>query len=228
MGIGREKDLHSDPYWGIQYFFSVDKLMVDYLNSKDNMPKAFFLAPGVVEDECYIGDYDANLAHDIIFVGSRGYHPEWQYRPQLIEWLESTYGNRFAQYGGGGKGTIRGKKLNDLYHSSKIVIGDTLCKNFDYPYYLSDRIFETTGRGGFIIHPYIKGIEEHFKIPEEIVTYQFGNFGQLKETIDYYLQQDNERQEIQQKGFERTKKTNTYTQRLSKLIETIQNEQAKN
>lgn len=233
LGIQREKDLSTDPYWNIEYFFSVDKLMVDYLNERSEMPEAFFLPAGVFEDECYLGEFKEDLKCDVLFVGSRGYHPEWPYRKQLIEWLEKEYGNRFKQYGGGGLGTIRGKDLNDLYASAKVVVGDTLCKGFNYPYYLSDRIFETTGRGGFIIHPYIKGLEDLFvlNLPHtkkedlekgvELITYDFNNFSGLKDSIDFFIEMNETREAIRLRGFERTKKEHTYTNRLSYVIDTI-------
>jgi len=111
--------------------------------------------------------------------------------------------------------------LNQLYSDTKIVIGDTLCIGFDYPYYLSDRIFETTGRGGFIIHPYIKGIEDLFEIGKEIVTYQFGDFDDLFKKIDYYLKHDKEREAIRKAGFERTKRDHTYRQRWEQIIKEV-------
>jgi Glycosyl transferases group 1 len=227
LGIQREKDLETDPYWKIDYFFSVDQLMVDLLNSKPEMPKAFFLPAGVFGPECYLGEKKEQYAHDVIFVGSRGYHPEWPYRAELITWLEATYGSRFAQYGGGGRGTIRGEELNNLYASAKVVVGDTLCKGFLYPEYLSDRIFETTGRGGFLIHPFISGMERHFCLvgdSKEVVPYEFNNFENLKYSIDYYIQNNDEREAIRLRGHERTKKDHTYTSRLKYLIETIENE----
>jgi len=237
MGIAREKDLQTDPYWDIDYFFSVDKLMVDFLNSREDMPKAFYLPAGVFEDECYIAPRE-EWRHDIVFVGSKRYHPEWKYRTELINWLEATYGNKFALYGRDGRGIIRGHELNQLYSSSKIVIGDTLCKNFNYPYYLSDRIFETMGRGGFIIHPYIEGLETLYNTQEytsskrhetntdnaHLITYPFNNFDYLKYLIDYYLDNDKEREAIRKRGYEYTKKHHTYTNRLNYLLETIQNE----
>lgn len=238
MGIERQKDLENDSYWKwMDYFFSVDMKMVDYLNSRPDMPKAFFLPAGVFEEECYIGEYREEYAHDVVFVGSRGYHQEWPYREKLINWLEKTYGNRFAQYGGGGKGTIRGKNLNDLYASAKVVVGDTLCKGFDYPYYLSDRIFETTGRGGFLIHPYIEGLEELFvtqhHVPDtlgytceraEVITYPFNDFGYLRYLIDYFLTHGEDRRFVQDRGHKRSKKDHTYTQRLTKLLKIVNKE----
>ena len=85
-------------------------------------------------------------------------------------------------------GVIRGKELNDLYATAKVVVGDTLCKGFNYPYYFSDRLFETTGRGGFLIHPYIKGLEDYFEVkvgtnPSTVCT--IDSNGDLDITGDY-------------------------------------------
>lgn len=221
LGLEREKDIDTDPYWHIQYFFTVDKLMADFLNAREDMPKAYFLPAGVFEDECYLAKPDREkYPHDVIFVGSRNYHPEWQYRGKLIECLEKNYKERFAQYGGGGLGTVRGHELNTLYASAKIVIGDTLCKGFDYPYYLSDRIFETIGRGGFLIHPYIEGLNDLFA-ESELVTYEFNHFEQLREKIDYFLENETEREKIKKAGHERVKKEHTYTQRLQYILDTV-------
>lgn len=237
MGIERQRDLETDPYWKLDYFFSVDKLMVDYLNSRPDMPKAFYMPAGVFGQECFIGEKKSEYAFDVIFVGSKRYHPEWQYRTELVEWLENTYEDRFGLFGREGinKGQIRGHELNSLYASAKIVVGDTLCKGFDYPYYLSDRIFETTGRGGFIIHPYIKGLEDLFELPKlegnhldtskaEIVTYPFGNFEYLKYLIDYFLENEEEREAIRMRGHEKSKVYHTYANRLNYMLEVIQNE----
>jgi hypothetical protein len=239
LGIEREKDLENDPYWNIDYFFSVDRLMVDYLNERENMPQAFFLPAGVFKDETFMLPSVNQFKHDIVFTGSRNYHREWPYRSQLISWLENTYGDRFKHYDHSHIPKMRGARLNELYGQTKVVIGDTLCKNFDYPWYLSDRLFEVTGRGGFMIHPYIEGIEtmfntqnytfndlnvEHHPVDThkaEIITYPFGDFEKLKYLIDYYVQNDEEREAIRFRGHHRTKADHTYTNRLTEILNTI-------
>jgi len=241
LGIERQKDLDIDPVWKVDYFFTVDKLMADFLNNTENMPNGFFVPAGVFEEECYIGKEKTEFLYDVIFVGTKNYHKEWPHRPRLIHFLEQTYGARFAHYGNDGieKKQIRGERLNDLYHSAKIVIGDTLCKNFDYPDYFSDRIFETSGRGGFIIHPYIEGIDKMFELPKlltldghlldtaktELITFPFEDFVYLKYVIDYYLKNEEEREAIRQRGFLRTKAEHTYTERLQYILNIIENEQ---
>lgn len=221
LGLQRERDLKNDPYWNIEYFFTVDKLMADYLNN-ETTTKGHFLPPGVPESECFIGTPNLKkYPHEIIFTGSKNYHPEHKYRGQLIDWLHRTYGDRFAHYGGGGKETIRGKELNNLYASAKIVVGDTLCKNFTYPHYVSDRFFEVPGRGGFMIFPYITGTEEWLEPNEEVVFYEFGDFSDLKNKIDHYLNDHKNREEIRLKGFERCKAEHTYRHRIEHIFKTI-------
>ena len=222
LGLKRERDLHNDPFYKtIGHFFATDKLMADWFNENTEV-KGHYLPAGVYDKEVYIADELSDQANDVIFVGSKGYHPEWRYRPTLVNWLRDTYKDGFTHVGGDGDtGTVRGHDLNKIYANSKVAVGDTLCINFDYPYYFSDRLFESTGRGGFTIFPYIKGIEDNFVIDKEIVTYEFGNFGQLREKIDYYLEHDDEREKIRKAGHERTKRDHTYLQRWSTILEGV-------
>ena len=220
MGLDRQKDLLTDPYWNIEYFFTVDKLMAEWLNETTAI-KAHYLPPGVYEGECFLGTPNREkYPHDIIFTGAFGYHHEWPYRRVLIDWLRNNYKGNFGHYGNGGMAPVRGPELNNLYASAKIVIGDTLCKNFNYPHYFSDRLTETVGRGGFTIFPMIEGLEEMFK-PDELAVYQFNDFGMLKASIEFYLDSDDLRREIRLAGYNRVKRDHTYTNRLQTIISTI-------
>ena len=161
FGLKRQKDLEQDSFYKtIGHFFATDKLMTDWFNQNTNV-KGHFIPAGVYDKECYLHkNYDTNnFTQDVIFVGSKGYHPEWQYRPKLIDFLKETYGTKFTHVGGDGDtGTVRGHELNKTYAQSKIAVGDSLNIDFNYPYYSSDRLFESTGRGGFTIYPRIKEI----------------------------------------------------------------------
>jgi len=66
---------------------------------------------------------------------------------------------------------VRGEALNQIYANAKIVVGDTLNLDFKYPWYSSDRLFEVTGRGGFMIYPDIEGLDTFFERDKEIVFY---------------------------------------------------------
>jgi hypothetical protein len=158
--------------------------------------------------------------NDVIFVGSRGYHPEWQWRPQLIDWLHATYGNRFRHFGGDGERIVRGHELNQLYANTKVVVGDSLVLNFDYPDYWSDRVYETIGRGGFLLMPEIKGLDTEFT-KEELATFKFGDFDDLKSKIDFYLENDMYRNVMRQRGFNQVKHNYTYTHRWQTIFKEL-------
>lgn len=219
FGIDRQKDLERDPFYNlIDWFFATDKLMCEWFNENTDV-KGYYLQAGVYDKECYMAE--AVYDHDVIFVGSRGYHPEWQYRPQLIDWLKQAYGGRFSHYGGDGKGVVRGDELNMLYARSKVVVGDSLCLNFSYPHYWSDRVYETMGRGGFLIMPRIEGLEDFFTDRQHLALYDFGNFEELRITIDYYLETPHERERIRQAGHEEVKNKHTYKHRWAEILRVV-------
>lgn len=218
-GLARERDMETDPYWRVLTdFFTCDKLMADHLTENTTV-RGHYLPPGVFGPECYLST--PTDPFDVVFVGSYGYHPEWPYRAKLIDWLRETYGDRFRHYGGGGLPTVRGDALNQVYANARVAIGDTLCLNYDYPYYWSDRLFETSGRGGFQIFPRITGITDCLVEDKEVVLYNYGDFAELKQKIDYYLNHEAEREAIRLAGHERTKAEHTYAHRWQTILETL-------
>jgi hypothetical protein len=223
FGLDRQNDLKHDSFYRtIGHFFTVDKLMADWFDHNTAV-KGHFMPAGVYDKECYIHpDYDTqNFEYDVIFVGSRRYHHEHKYRPELIDFLRKTYGKRFLHVGGDGDtGTIRGDALNRIYAKSKIAVGDSLNIGFEYPYYTSDRLFESTGRGGFTIYPEIKGLDEYF-MPDEVVFYKHGNFNDLRDKIDQYLENSLVRERIRVNGHNRTKKEHTYVHRWTAILEEL-------
>lgn len=221
FGLARERDVRSGPYWELDHFFTVDKKMADWLNTHSPV-KGHFLPAAVFDQECYISTDPSPYANDVIFVGSRRYHPEWLWRPQLVDWLRATYGPRFTHVGGDGDtGTLRGDDLNRVYANSKVAVGDTLCLGFDYPWYASDRLFEAPGRGGFQIFPHIHGLDNWFTDGETITFFPFGDFDKLKDTIDFYLDNDAERETIRRQAHEHVKAHHTYRNRWETILGTL-------
>lgn len=231
LGLQRQSDLNKDSvYRSIGHFFTVDPHMAEWFNQNTQV-QGHYLPAGVFADECKMYErvlFDVEghkiapyMMNEVVFVGSKGYHPEWRYRPELINWLAAMYGDRFRHYGGDGLGVMRGERLNQLYANTKVVVGDSLSINFNYAGYWSDRIYETTGRGGFIIHPEIEGLETQFKYGKEIVTYKFNDWQGLKEKIDYYIEHDDERENIRKAGHERTKNNYTYAKRWEYIINEV-------
>lgn len=220
FGLKRQKDLEADEFYKhIGHFFTVDKLMADWFN-ENTAVKGHYLPAGVFGEECYEAD-SAGYKHDVIFVGSKGYHPEWPWRPQLIDWLKETYGDSFVHVGGDGEiPTTRGAALNQLYADTKVVVGDSLVRGFDYPGYWSDRIYETLGRGGFLLMPKIQGLEKEFS-SEELATFRFGDFDDLKSKIDFYLHNERYRFAMRQRGFNKVKNNYTYKHRWATILQEL-------
>lgn len=219
MGLERQKDMKTGPYWNlIDHFFTVDKAMAEYLNYYTPI-QGHYLPAAVSHRECYAVDAPRDL--DVVFVGSHNYHPEWGYRQELIGNLREHYGDRFHLFPGEGP-AVRGRDLNLLYARTKVVVGDTLCIGYDYPYYWSDRIYETTGRGGFLIHPKIVGLETQFADGLHLRFYDYGNFDQLFLLIDHYLKHDKEREAIRADGHSQTHAYHTYLQRWQTILKTLE------
>jgi hypothetical protein len=216
LGLSRQRDLRTKPvYKYIDHFFTVDGKMADWFNKKTTV-KGHYLPAGVYDKECTYTP--SKLKEEVIFVGSKKYHAEWPYRTKLINFLSNTYGTKFNLYGKEGLGIVRGQELNNLYASTKVVVGDTLCPDFTYPDYWSDRIYETLGRGGFLIHPYIPGIEKEFEDKKHVVFYEYNNLNQLKQLIDYYLEHEKEREEIRRSGHDMVKNNYTYKNRWQTIL----------
>lgn len=147
----------------------------------------------------------------ITFFGTYSY-PE---RIKLIDSLRHVYGEKFRHYGrGGNMREIRGEALNDAIASTVIVVGDSMpSKN-----YWSNRIYEMLGRGAFLLHPYVEGLETEFVDGMHYVSYKFGDFEDLEKKIDYYLSHPDEREKIKTAGHELVKSKYTYTDRCRQLI----------
>jgi len=171
------------------------------------------LRQGIHEPQAVFGK--AYPAPEIAFIGSVVYSD----RQRLLKFLEHTYKGNFKHYGVGSntKEEVRGLELNNLLASTKIVVGDSQPS----PHYWSNRLYEITGRGGFLLHPKVEGLEKEFEYGKEIGVYEWGNTDDLKKQIDYYMEHPEEREAIRLAGHERTKKNYTYTKRVAEMLKEI-------
>lgn len=214
--ISREQSVESDAFWRTDFVFQPDGDNNERF--KQMGINAYWLPPAVFEDGCYL--LDRPKVHDVVFVGSwQDYHGEWTWRRQLISWLFNMYGSRFEVFPKGEP--VRENALNELYASTKIVIGDSIMADHNKTY-TTDRIFETTGRGGFIIYPNIEWVAKQFD--GQLATYEVGDFTQLHNKIEFFLENESEREQMRKACFEITKNNHTYKQRFEKILEIIQND----
>ena len=214
--LERAKDVGIEATWYTEFLFMADfSPEAQELYKQIPNAKIYYLKPAVVERDCYQAAPDPALfPHEIVFVGSKGYHPEYPFRKQLVDFLQATYEDRFGHYGNDGLGVMRGESLNILMATAKIVVGDSCFGG--RPNYVSDRYYETRGRGGFLLHPYVDGVDHN-----GIGTYTAGNLDALKKQIDEWLGADEEREFFREKGFNWVKANETYTQRAEEMLKMI-------
>ena len=219
-GLGRERELTGGhPYLsGVQDFFTVDPGMADWFNQHTQV-RGHYLTAAVAHRECWIAPAPKRDL-DVVFVGSHRYHPEWSYRNHLLLRLTERYGERFHVIPGA-RGQVRGSALNRLYGRTKVVVGDTLCPGFDYPGYWSDRVYETLGRGGFLVHPRVAGMEQQFTDGTHLSYYDYNDFTGLFERIDHYLTHDSERETIRAHGHAEVHANHTYLQRWQTILDRV-------
>jgi hypothetical protein len=151
----------------------------------------------------------------IIFVGSDRSNLQ---RTELLKWLRRTYPDDFAVYGE--RDGVRHEKLDKVIGGAKIVMGDSVIS----PHYWSNRIYETIGRAGFMLHPKTEGLDDEFRYYKHFVPYTAGDWKGLKEKIDHYLTHDKERDAIRMAGYEHCHKEHTYTHRVKKMLEILRHE----
>ena len=147
--------------------------------------------PQFTNPQKFYYEYDENAAHDILFVGRPGYErisAKWA--------IESGFD--VALYGEGWEGKapkelikgiyIDNKKLHKYYASAKIVLNDTRQDMKKYGF-ISNRIFDATASGAFVISDYMPEIEKFYgdSIP------MFKTKEDLKKLLDYYLSHPEER-----------------------------------
>lgn len=216
LGISSPAD---DPFWKTEFCFTVDGDPDSARWFASQGIQHYWMRAGVYHAECY--RVAVPEKYPVLFVGSHGYHPEWPYRGQLIDFLAGTYGNQFTLLPGNGNPAVRNHALNEAYGASRVVVGDSLVPGFTHRKYWSDRVYETLGRGGMLVHPWIEGMEDEFTDCEHLVFYEFGRFDDLKARVDYYLQADEEREAIRAAGHELVRRRCTYLQRMEAILEVV-------
>lgn len=216
-----------DPLFTMQHMFSTDggnheRFLADGVNHH-------YMPPAVDrhEIEAMPGRQRPGWAYDVVFTGSGGhvYHREYPARGELLDHLASTYGPRFARFGhGGDHPVVRMQDLNDLYASAAIVIGDSCFANEKgsprSSFFYSDRIPEVVGRGGFLLHPYVPGVREHYS-GSELAVYAPHDWDDLDTQIGSFLANPDEREGYVERGRARVLREHTYTHRAAEILRVV-------
>lgn len=221
FGLSREHEVRSEP------FFAADVVV-----TADGGHQAEFQAAGVTHwwaPPAVLGlevmrTRDAfvdPMVPDVVFVGSwQRYHEQWPWRRQLVRQLTRTYGRKFGAYPRVRGQAVRGEALSSLYRSAQVVVGDS-CLAGSPSRYWSDRIPETVGRGGFLIHPYVDGIEDHYTDGEHLVLVEPGNWSEMDRAVRHWLARPDERRRIAAAGQAHVLEHHTYERRMEWLLDEL-------
>lgn len=214
VGLNRESDIHRSPFFRVDFLFTADGGHDDFW--RDHGINHHWSPPAILSNETALGTWRPDLAADVGFVGNlRRYgHPEWgPYRYSLFKFLTRIYGSRFKLWEGG----MRGRDLADLYASVKVLVGDS-CLAGGVTRYWSDRVPETLGRGGYLIHPKVEGLAAQFPM---LPQYRLGDFEDLRQKIDLALANPDEVQELTDRAHLWTMEYHTYEHRLARLLSIV-------
>ena len=149
--------------------------------------------PQFTDPKKFFYEYDKNAAYDILFVGRPGYE-----RISALWAMENGFDVALFGEGWEGKapaemvkGTyIDNKELHKYYASAKIVLNDTRA-DMKQAGFISNRVFDVTASGGFLISDYMPEIKEFYgdSIP------MFNSKEELKQLLEHYLAHPEERKE---------------------------------
>ncbi len=184
----------------------------DWVENTGHRGKLVWLMQGMDERVAGFGVRKPEPYPPILFAGMVNHG---QSRAQHIAELQARYGDKFGILGGGGpRGRIHGRALADVFASTKIVIAP------DGPQsdrYWSNRIYNTLGLGGFLLHPYTKGLYDQYE--HYLVMYETRDH--LHWLIQQYLKEDEQREKMRLFGFNHTMAANTYRHRCEELIRVV-------
>lgn len=184
------------------------------------------ILPNALRDEPWLLELVERVVNGdylVGFAGSDGYHPEWPHRPQLVAWLRETYGDRFVHIGGSSTPRVTHLALNRIFASVPVWVGDSCLTRPDFPYW-SDRVPETWGRGGFLIHPGVDALNEHYGGPDFPTPgwdWVVGDWDALRREIDHYLAYPHQRGLMRESMAERTRAHDTYVNRVQTMMDVI-------
>lgn len=204
IGYEREYRIKTASYFKADYVFTTDGGHAKGWESCNINHRC--VRQGIYEKECVLLPRKESEGK-IVFIGSENpFYPE---RTKIMLSLKGDYPG-FLWIGRINTDAVRGMDLNRIFAEASIVVGDSVCS----PHYWSNRVVETLGRGGFLIHRDVPGIKEEYP---DLVTYD-GTYEDLKKKIDYFLSHKEEREEIIKKNFHLVKSRYTMEKKCNELL----------
>jgi spore maturation protein CgeB len=165
-------------------------------------------------------EYNLKLDYNICFVGNKIRDDKTNER--YLYCLKDKGLAIFGNPSGWNLPYCKGKiSLNDeavLYSSSKICVNAHLDEHLQYGSY-NFRIFNALACGGFVISDRSEHLEKEFK---DCIVFTDG-YEDLKNKVDYYLDNQQETVKFRENGFSLVKEKHTFKHRMNSLLDWLEN-----
>ena len=209
FGHRRESKIDEDIIFRTDYIFGPDGGNIQRF--RDKGINYHLLRQGIYNEYCYRGKWTKEFSSDVAYVGGIQYGHREVMCAYLKKFNVKRYGRLVTTH-------VRGDALNALYASVGVVVGDSLPS----PLYWSNRLYETLGRGGFLIFTDIEGLNEEYEPYKHFIPFKFYGFQSLGEKIEHFLKHPEEREKISNAAMEHTKKHHTLLNRCQQFLDIVQ------
>jgi spore maturation protein CgeB len=146
--------------------------------------------------------------YDVTFIGN-----PYMGRRNIINKLKED-GIKINCFGFGWNSTIKDSQISQVIQASKINLNFSKSKGFKKQ--TKARIFEITGAKGFCLTEKSDELKKYFKIKKQIEV--FDSYHELKNKINYYLENQKKREKISKAGYIKCKKNFIYTNVIKKIL----------
>jgi len=153
-----------------------------------------------------------NKIYDVGFLGQQ-YGERGYWLEVIRKFCKKNKFNYYFPLGHGSKLFWSFKDINRFYNQTKINL--SFAPKEPPGRIVNLRTFEICMSGNFQLMQYTPCVEEYFEIDEEIVCWR--NKKELFEKIIYYLENEDEREKIAKKGYQKAINEHTWSKRLEKL-----------
>lgn len=159
---------------------------------------------------------------EIVFVGNNTVNSNLNFeeakeRLKMVEFLKQEYGDRFGVYGqgwGNGSKMIHNQDKVNIYNACKIAITQN---QFFRTGYQSDRCWEILACGTFAAVQSYPGINDDLKDGENCAIW--ANLSQLKGVIDFFLENDTDREKVARNGSNSFTEAFQWRHRIAQILE---------
>lgn len=184
--------------------------------------------------ESHIEYKNMKYKYDVSFIGGANAFRRWFVKELLKRGIQvDCFGS------GWDNGRVSYEEMEEIFTTSKINLNISNSTQYDMRYLLANprnilstlrstknksqtkaRIFEIPVQGGFELTEYVPSLEDYFGIGKEIACYR--DIDEAELLINYYLNNEEEREAIKLAGVERARNEHTFKNRIVEFMKEIE------